>query len=901
MKDHKKAMKKIISERCAPYALHLFVLILCIIGMVVYAFADGNEPISINDAVDDGQVRIVQSKSSGGYSRFMMELENTGNRPLSIDPYGSAFDPPSGVATQRVGIGLPIKIGDKQIDMRKSLSTDPSQEAPVGSQAADSSNTIPDSALPAAAGAAAATAAVGALLTGMAQGVRPREAISDLAGLIRGDAETIQTNVQTVSDFDYQTGLIKSYRDQDMTELDYQRQRLDAARAQGTQDVVRDAEAAVGRLSSQIGSYDKNLAELGQRPLEHTQMEQRSFDYTREDLGVAVTEAKQKLEDMHETEKYVDWSTQLAEKFGTPEEKAWCLDFINQHSKAGPNGYEIDPETARQMYSGLKKQMYESGQMLNAAESEYQTAVSEEIGKKTEVVKQIRDNATRVNRVLAKFDPTGTGAKIVGLQQSAYGAIDGYERGGIAGAAESAALGVADNYTQGYASGNYNALKDAYAEYGLPPEKGEKEKSIAERLAKANFDTANNKYNVLDHVGKAVSNIMDGEYGKAADSALDASDAKDSLTDHYGKAKGRVTDYMADTPDKPPVPKPDTVPDATPDAEKKSLGTMRRESFEKTRVSFENETKMMKKLNEIADIPDPDQRAAELVKARNSDPSTFNVVQKQLHPDTAKEITQTNADLSDKVVGRQAQILKEQGYDSSVRLTGKAGGADTDGYWTIKDKDGNVLPDSEAKKVAEGALKKASDDVLKPLGTDADQMGHKVMNDSPEKFSADPNDLGIKSRDGQLEDGNLIFKDHEQTGEHWPAGDNKAEVARDAALKAPGDRISDGAMTKDNAESLGDVMKTKTGHLDEIAHNKGAVGESDMRDMAREIVKTDHRTFLAMADKAGVKPTAEYRDLMQKLMLVKDGDISSDHLPPVREMDRIIAQNVDMLKDAIKE
>ncbi|PIP07659.1 MAG: hypothetical protein COX51_06115 [Syntrophobacteraceae bacterium CG23_combo_of_CG06-09_8_20_14_all_50_8] len=688
------------------------------IWMVVYAFADGNEPISINDAVDDGQVRIVQSKSSGGYSRFMMELENTGNKPLSIDPYGIAFDPPSGVATQRVGIGLPVKIGDQRIDMRKSLSTDPSQEAPVGSQAAqDSSGTIPDSAGAAAAGAAAATAAVGALLTGMAQGVRPREAISEIDGLIRGDGETIQTDVQTVSDFDYQTGLIKSYRDQDMTELDYQRQRLDAAKAQGAQDVVRDAEAAIGRLSSQIGSYDKNLAELGQRPLEHTQMEQRSFDYTREDLGVAVTEAKQKLEDMHETEKYVDWSTQLAEKFGTPEEKAWCLDFINQHSKAGPDGYEIDPETARQMYSGLKKQMYESSQMLNAAESEYQTAVSEEIGKKTEVVKQIRDNATRVNRVLAKFDPTGTGAKIVGLQQSAYGAIDGYEKGGIAGAAESVALGVADNYTQGYASGNYNALKDAYAEQGISDE------SIAARLAKANFDTANNKYNVLDHVGKAASNIMDGEYGAAVDSALDASDAKDSLTDDYSKTKDWATKPSTDTPDKIPVPQADTVPDATPDAEKKSLGTMCRESFEKTRVSFENETKMMQELNRVADISDPNQRQAELIKVRNSDPSAYNVVKKQLHPGTAKVITETNKLTSDQVVERQAQILKEKGYTPEVRLTGKPGGADTDGQWTLKDSDGNVLPESETKKLAEGALKQASDDVLKPLGTDADEMG----------------------------------------------------------------------------------------------------------------------------------------------------------------------------------
>ncbi len=43
---------------------------------------------------------------------------------------------------------------------------------------------------------------------------------------------------------------------------------------------------------------------------------------------------------------------------------------------------------------------------------------------------------------------------------------------------------------------------------------------------------------------------------------------------------------------------------------------------------------MMQELNRVADIPDADQRAAELVKVRNSDPSTFNG-KKQLHPDTA--------------------------------------------------------------------------------------------------------------------------------------------------------------------------------------------------------------------------------------------------------------------------
>ncbi|MRR15542.1 MAG: hypothetical protein EG826_03680 [Deltaproteobacteria bacterium] len=611
-------------------------------------------------------------------------------------------------------------------------------------------------------------------------------------------------------------------------------------------------------------------------------------DAVAQNLGHAWADSRQKLEDARETGKYVDLCGRLADHFGTTEEKTWCLDFINRHAKAGPDGYGIDPETARQMYSGLKKQMYTSGQILNLAETQYQTSVSNELEKKTRVAAQIRDNAARVNRVLAKFDPTGTGGKIIDFQQSVYGAIDGYEKGGLAGAAESAMLTVADNYTQGYASGNYTALKEAYAEHGISDD------SLASRLARANFDTANNKYNVLDHVGKAANNILEGEYGAAFDSTIDAFDAKDSLKDDYGKAKEWATGQKVAAPDKMSVPPADTVPDTT-SAGEKSLGTMRRESFDKTRVSFENQTKMMQELNRAADIPDPDRRQAELIRIRNSDPSAYNVVKKELHPETARVITETNKNLSDKIVERQAQILSEKGFTPEVRLTGKAGGADTDGQWTLTNSDGNVLPDQETKTQAQAALKQASDEILEPLGTNADEMGHKIMNDSREKFDADPDALGIESRDGRLVGGKLVTEGHAKTGDHW-----KETAARRAAA-APQDRISSEAMTKTNAASLGEVMKTKTEHLDEIARSKGGVTESNMRDMAREITKTDQRTFLAMADKAGVKPTPEYRDLMQKLKLVSDGDISSDHLPPVREIDRIIAENVGMLKDALKE
>ena len=284
----KKSRSEILVAEASGFLLGLFAMV-CLVFTSILCYADNGTAISLNDAVDDGRVRIIDSKSRGGYSRFTMELENTGNKPVSVDPYGSAFDPPGGVRTQRVGIGLPLKIGDRRIDMRKKLSTDPSQEAPVGEAAnQNSSGKIPDGALPVAAGAAAAAAAVGTALTGMAQGVRPKEAISDLMGLVQGEGESVPDSIQTPSDFDYQTGIIQSYRDQDMTELDYQKQRLQAAKEQGAEDVVRDAEAAVRRLKNQIDNYDKNLADLGLKPLEHTEMEKRSFDYTRKDIGEEV-------------------------------------------------------------------------------------------------------------------------------------------------------------------------------------------------------------------------------------------------------------------------------------------------------------------------------------------------------------------------------------------------------------------------------------------------------------------------------------------------------------------------------------------------------------------------------------------------------------------------------------
>jgi hypothetical protein len=68
----------------------------------------------------------------------------------------------------------------------------------------------------------------------------------------------------------------------------------------------------------------------------------------------------------------------------------------------------------------------------------------------------------------------------------------------------------------------------------------------------------NNKYNFLDHAGKSASSLLDGEYGAAFDSAVDAYDAGEALKDHSGKARDWYTGANAGTTDAPSALETDT-------------------------------------------------------------------------------------------------------------------------------------------------------------------------------------------------------------------------------------------------------------------------------------------------------------------------------------------------------
>lgn len=152
--------------------------------------AAGAEPetLTLNEAVDRGVVRIRQAKSAGGYSRFLIELENQTNAEVRIDPYGSVFDPRDAGRNQRIGIGLPLKIGPRRVDLRKpGMITDPSDEAPVGPEAVvEAPSPVPDYRIAAATAAAAGTAGFGVVFVLLLHGIRIRDTLDDLSTLLAG-------------------------------------------------------------------------------------------------------------------------------------------------------------------------------------------------------------------------------------------------------------------------------------------------------------------------------------------------------------------------------------------------------------------------------------------------------------------------------------------------------------------------------------------------------------------------------------------------------------------------------------------------------------------------------------------------------------------------------------------
>jgi len=338
----------------------------------------------------------------------------------------------------------------------------------------------------------------------------------------------------------------------------------------------------------------------------------------------------------------------------------------------------------------------------------------------------------------------------------------------------------------------------------------------------------------------------------------------------------------------------DTGPGRPPTGKFKPWGTMEREGFAETTKIFEQKTKMMQNMNRVADdLLDPakkQQAIADLVKLKKSGPAVFNLVKKELNSSTLKTIESASGELNRKILSKTAQELEAAGYKVKVKTAGNPGGADCDALWEVRTKKGYLLNDKNTADLVEKTMGDVVKKDLGHLGATPEDLGHKVMNGSPERFAATPDKLGIPAHEGTLTpDGQLQFKEVPREGAHWANQKTPYRVR-------PGELIAGDVMNREMAQSLGNVLKTKTDHL--IALGADAT-PADLLDAAREIFKTHLRTGMPMLDRAGVAATQEYQELIRNLRLAQNLKQGTSALPPVSEWDRILQDQVRQIGDAL--
>lgn len=317
----------------------------------------------------------------------------------------------------------------------------------------------------------------------------------------------------------------------------------------------------------------------------------------------------------------------------------------------------------------------------------------------------------------------------------------------------------------------------------------------------------------------------------------------------------------------------------------KPLGTLRREAFEEAREVFAKKAEVMEKMNSIADMKDLAAQQRALVDLKKSDPSTFNLVKKEVHPSTLSKVEGASSELNKDILGRTARELEEQGYKVEVTLAGNPGGADCDALWKITDRNGTALTEAQAGRLADSTVKGVVERDFSHLGASADDLGYKTMNGSPEKFAFNPNDAGIDTFTGKLgPDGKIKFPSGETAGTH---------AGKEPWKLSPGDRIGQGAMTPEGVKSLGAVLETKTEKLLKLG-NKAQ--PADVLDAAREIIKTDIRVTSPMAGNVGATLPASYTDLLSKCRQALSGDLKTKALPPVSDWNRILQEGVSTIE-----
>ena len=159
--------------------------------------------------------------------------------------------------------------------------------------------TVPDAALPAAAGATALIGGLGALGAAMANGVNPKEALAELAELFRGrvsqsgavpDAATVQAgDGQEAYDRMVSAENLRQLQDdvdRSKDAFDRRQQYIDSLRQAGRMDQANTEAATLGELQREVSRTQQQLSDFGGQEAQHS-VKQNTFDIGEDQIARA--------------------------------------------------------------------------------------------------------------------------------------------------------------------------------------------------------------------------------------------------------------------------------------------------------------------------------------------------------------------------------------------------------------------------------------------------------------------------------------------------------------------------------------------------------------------------------------------------------------------------------------
>jgi hypothetical protein len=217
---------------------------------------------------------------------------------VQLVPSGQPVQPvqlvPSGQAEQSVQFGHSVQTGQSEQSEQR--------QPPDNAGTSGGQDRVPDTALPAAVGATAVVAGLGALAVAFANGQGPKEAVEQLVDLLRGrytevvEPVAVETSVQTTFD---QASYERMMRDENQRQLqddvnrakdavDRRQQYIDGLRQAGQAEQASREASTLGELRRELSRTQQQLSDSGGHEAEHI-VKQNVFDI-REDQGVRARE-----------------------------------------------------------------------------------------------------------------------------------------------------------------------------------------------------------------------------------------------------------------------------------------------------------------------------------------------------------------------------------------------------------------------------------------------------------------------------------------------------------------------------------------------------------------------------------------------------------------------------------